>query len=77
MGRNPMRGFGTFGGNMSDDQEDIEQRVLDTMGRTYHCAYCHTIMRQDRCKYCGSTSKVCNSRNSHNKKNYTESGGPR
>ncbi len=70
MGRNPMRGFGTFGGD--------NMLITDTAvgPKTYHCAYCHTVMRNDRCKNCGSTTKVCNSHNNHSKKNYTGSGGP-
>ena len=65
------------GGRVSDDQADIEKRVLANIGRVYHCAYCHTVMRGDRCISCGSTKKVCNSCNDKDMKTHTRSTGPR
>ena len=66
------------GGSVADDQADIERRVLATMERTYHCAYCHTVMRGDRCISCGSTKKLCNScHNSDLKTHGTIDGGDR
>ena len=75
-----MVGFGTFGGRMSDDQADIERRVLTTMERQYHCMYCHSLWHEGkngRCISCGSGKKVCNSCNDKGMRTHTRSGGPK
>ena len=65
---------------MADDQADIEQRVIATMERTYHCLYCHSTWHEGkngRCVSCGSGEKVCNSCHNTNMRTRTRSSGPR
>jgi rRNA maturation endonuclease Nob1 len=70
---------------VSDDQADIEKRVLANIGRVYHCAYCHSTWHEGkngRCVSCGSGRKICNSVHARiwDKNDYdngTESGGPK